>query len=214
MIGDESAGLRSVSDIYEYFDILTALKEKMNYLIIVAIKDTSGGEFSEDMFSKMSQLGFETNLVGKYRRSYIGIADTSGVIYEELGAKGKPLDASLFMGGCRVFIASRTYTNGDDVLIAVDGIDYAVGKRGLNIVTIDKRNMEILDSVCFDTHTIYATCYRNSGYAAPRNWLQSQLRIIENNIVKKIELLENHIAEQDAILKTLLDAMGNKSKND
>ena len=200
-----SAGLQEISDIFDYLDALKMLKENADYLTIFAVKDTAGHEFSEEMFLKMKDLGLKESLVDKYRRSYIGVVDSQRNLYEILEAKGRASEVSLCVGGHNIHVISRTYTNGNGVLISLDEMDYAVGSRGLNIVVVEKKTMTVIDSVGFDTNTPYAICHRSPEHLASRGHVQSQLTIIENNLTKKIDLLEERIAELGKRLDAFLD---------
>ena len=51
--------------------------------------------------------------------------------------------------------ASRFYSIGH-------GVDYAVNRRGLNIVVFDTQNFKVIDSVVFDTHATGIPCYHLS----------------------------------------------------
>lgn len=44
----------------------------------------------------------------------------------------------------------------------IDGVDYAVNRRGLNIVVFDTQNFKVIDSVVFDTHATGIPCYHLS----------------------------------------------------
>lgn len=43
----------------------------------------------------------------------------------------------------------------DNVHIKINGDNYAVNKRGLNIVIYSKKYKKVVDSVCFDTYANY-----------------------------------------------------------
>lgn len=47
---------------------------------------------------------------------------------------------------------SYSYKVGNRASILINGNDYAVNCRGLNIVVLDLKSGKVADSVCFDTH--------------------------------------------------------------
>ena len=63
----------------------------------------------------------------------------------------KPVQASWEMNGRRIFLASKSYRNGDISVIRLDQEDYSCNGRGMNLVVCDTEG-NVIDSVTFDTH--------------------------------------------------------------
>ena len=82
------------------------------------------------------------------------------VIFEQLGAEESPVIYDTKVGPHTVHAESRVYHNGNLAVININGKDYAVNSRGLNIVIYDKTKRKPIDSVCFDTHISDFTCFR------------------------------------------------------
>ena len=57
-------------------------------------------------------------------------------------------------------LVSRVYRNGNQAEIRMDGVDYAVNKRGLNIAVFEPHSGVLIDSAAFDTHVAGAPCSR------------------------------------------------------
>ena len=94
----------------------------------------------------------------KHWYAYVGICGHKN-LGEQLEKSGvAELQTSL--KNKEVKLCSKAFLQGDVAQIIIDGVDYAINKRGLNIVLISKRDGRVLDAVCFDTHTIEQNCYR------------------------------------------------------
>lgn len=87
--------------------------------------------------------------------------DSGELLYENLGTKDK--EPSAWKGdidGLSINIVSKVWNNGNWSEIKINGIDYSVNARGLNIVVFDKQSRILVDSVAFDTHVYALTCIR------------------------------------------------------
>lgn len=148
-----------IEDIYEYIDEL--IKNKNKYIIIISAKDTIGHMLYDRIAALYLELGIKTYLKDKHWRSFIAIMKEGKNIFEVLGDENE--EPSYFNGiiSESIFsISSKTYRKGNLAEIKIDGIDYSVNNRGLNIVVYDPEKKTVVDSVCFDTHVSKATCSR------------------------------------------------------
>lgn len=145
-----------IENIYEYFDKL--ISNKQNLIIIIAVKDTPGFSFDDDLYRKMKELGFSFDLRKKHWFAYAGISIASSTI-ETFSESGKA-QLTKRIKWKYVKIISKSYHEGNVGNIFVNGQNVSVNKRGLNIVAMSKKTMKVLDSVCFDTHDPALTCYR------------------------------------------------------
>ena len=77
---------------------------------------------------------------------------------------GTDLEASRFSGhvnGKDVLIESMVLKGGNTARVEINGHDYAINRRGFNIVVYDNEDDCMVDSVSFDTHTTGIDCYRS-----------------------------------------------------
>ena len=159
LLRKNSITMISVSDIYLYLEELK--KQQKDCLIIVAVKDTPGFQLNEKIANLLAQLGLTISLVNKHWHSYIGILNGRKVIYEKISSTEEPVT---FHGKISKFILdveSRSLHAGNYAKIEIDGKNYSVNRRGLNIVCLSKKQHCLLDSVSFDTHE-NLTCTRIS----------------------------------------------------
>ena len=150
------AVLPTETDFESYLDLLNA--QKKNFLIIFSIKDTPGNQLSESVVQNIKNLGCG-NFDKKLWTTYIGIIDKGRVVFDEATYNE---EATYFSDKkLNLQVASKSWRNGNQAEICLRDVDYAVNRRGVNIVVWDKRRRKLVDSVAFDAHDISdAICYR------------------------------------------------------
>lgn len=158
MTANLSDNISEKTDIIDYLD---TLKNNMSgNLIIIAVKDTSGLALNSFISASLQSLGLQVNLEGQHGHSYIAAINGGKVIFEQLGTDDAPIVYNAKVGKHTVHAESRVYHNGNLAVININGKDYAVNNRGLNIVVYKKSTGTAVDSVCFDTHISDFTCSR------------------------------------------------------
>ena len=99
---------------------------------------------------KMSKLGLDVDLRdGGWWQSYIAIMNGKNVIHEE--KSNDLLKYQCTIEDLSINIESANANAGNYSSCMIDGTEYSVNQRGLNIVVYDKRLKCVVDSVCFDT---------------------------------------------------------------
>ena len=150
-----------LSEKTDIVDYLETLREKTaGNLIVIAVKDTPGLALNSFVSAGLQALGLKTSLMGQHGHSYLAVINGGKVIFERLGTDETPIVYDAKVGKNTIHAESRVYHNGNLAVININGKDYAINSRGLNIVLFDKANQEVLDSVCFDTHISDFTCTR------------------------------------------------------
>ena len=106
-----------------------------------------------------SSLCADVNIGGKHHNSYLFISHNGRVIFEELRKERlvKSFDTDRF----HIFATSSSLVCGNLSEIIINGKNYSMNSRGLNIVTIDNLSGTVIDSVCFDTHIVPFKFTRN-----------------------------------------------------
>ena len=155
----EQDKLKSIIDIESY---LTELSTLQDCTIYFSVKDVPGRELTTEMIETLNSLGLkdiDTVLDRKYH-TFLGIVRNGKVEYELVGPEGFDYyDTEL--DGHEIHMESKTFLCGNKASIEIDGTEYALNKRGLNIVVFSNSSDEVIDSVNFDTHDEYIRCYRN-----------------------------------------------------
>jgi|GEM_PF-342525 len=158
MTANISDDLTKKKDIIDYLDTLA--NNTAGNIIVISVKDTPGLALNSFVASGLKALGLKTNLEGKHGHSYIAVLNGGKVIFEQLGEDSNPVVYDAKFGKFTVHSESRIYTNGNLSVININGKDYSVNSRGLNIVVYKKSDQTLVDSVCFDTHVSDFTCLR------------------------------------------------------
>ena len=156
---DEMSGkLYTKSTIDDY---LPALKNNKNgNIIVIAVKDTPGLALNKAIADSLMELGIETDLSGKHGHSYIAVFNDGKKVFEKLSKDEEPIIFNSVVDGHKLHLTSRVYENGNEAIIDINGKDYSVNGRGLNIVVFNKKTKKPVDSVCFDTHIRSFDCTR------------------------------------------------------
>ncbi|MDD3946429.1 MAG: polysaccharide pyruvyl transferase family protein [Clostridia bacterium] len=150
--------LMLTNDLHAYLDILK--KNSGKYTVLIAVKDTPGLALNEDTAKRIKGLGLQVDLSDKHWRAYAAVIDDGKDVFERLSPDESPVFFEGFPSGIRAYIESRPLRNGNLAKIMLNGKDYSVNKRGLNIVVWNKKKGEVEDTVCFDTHVPTYTAYR------------------------------------------------------
>ncbi|HKL94462.1 MAG TPA: polysaccharide pyruvyl transferase family protein [Clostridia bacterium] len=156
------SNLPLIEDIYKYVPELSDNRDK--YVIIISAKDTIGHNLNDKIETMFLKLGVKTHLKDKHWRSYIAIFNKGKNVFEVLGDNEEPSFFSGDISRHKFDISSKVYRNGNLAEIKIDGKDYSVNNRGMNIVVYDTEKELVVDSVCFDTHVPNAFCTRKSVF--------------------------------------------------
>lgn len=156
-------------DLVTYINMLTN-EYKDNVIFITASDEMSQG-LNETDIDALRRLGLQIDYFTAFRCSYIAVIEDGKVKYEALS--NRPLNYSGICqnSGKKYELYSSGWWTGSGTSIKLDGSEYAVNCRGLNIVVYDDKRELVLDSVGFDTYTEYHTPVRNNGTI---NWLKEE----------------------------------------
>jgi len=150
---------RSCNDFVLYCDILRTLASR--YLVIVAVRDTPGNNISPEITDRLGEVGFTDFRIDLWCM-YIGIAYKGAILFQQSGEREVPLkfDATDLLDGTSLVVSSEPWRKGDKAEIIINGADYAVNGRGLNIVVYDVQKKKLIDSVAFDWHDLIYNTFR------------------------------------------------------
>lgn len=146
-----NANLKHVPDIYTYLDILNDRKD--SYSIFIAIKDNAADCLNNDVVHRFNDLGLSFDLSGKTSASYIAVISSEN-IYEDIGYTQLEAKGTVRNGIVRYqIISAGNASEKSSCSIQLDGIEYAQGGKGLNIVVYDNLTKHVIDRVSFDTNS-------------------------------------------------------------
>ena len=135
------------TDLVTYLEML----DKERYSIFISVKDEASSCLTDEVVEAMQNLGFEFELPGCNRYSYIAIKNEDEIT-ELLGDELLEANGSFRSGRVTYFVTSAGYDCGNTSSIMIDNTEYSKNKRGLNIVVYDNEIKTVIDKVCFDTH--------------------------------------------------------------
>lgn len=155
--------LEDETNFSRYLDLLFRNKEQ--YIIFVVARDTPwGSHFTRSLTTQLMALGLKIDLYGKFRYAYAAVLDQGERVFEKISPNTtEKVEWSGQVGDIAVSLESRGFEAApSNAKIELDGQDYSVSLRGLNIVVYDKASSDVVDSVNFDTWTESLTCTRPS----------------------------------------------------
>lgn len=144
---------QQINDFVEY---LQALKRAENVLVLMAAKDTLGYHIGKAGYSALKDLGLTK--IGSHPKEeehqcgYAAVFRNSEVLFEELASRDGEVSFSDELAGVSVKVISSPYHAGNFCELWVNGIQYGLNTRGINIVVVDSLSQMVVDAVCFDTH--------------------------------------------------------------
>ena len=132
-----------------------------NYTVFLSVKDEGTYSLSEYTSDLLRQLGLELSYSDDYRNSIIFIYDNGSVkvIKKSLEAL---MDKGILTSGDSFIISIKGYEARAYSSVVINGTEYSMNRRGMNIVVFDPQNHKVVDTVCFDTHS-GLECYRPAG---------------------------------------------------
>lgn len=130
-----------------------------DYAVFLSVRDEATSALNNSMIDAIRALGFEFELSGHYRFSYLAVKspDKKWDTYsdEYLFQSG-----TLRNGTVQYSLTSAGYDCGNTSSIRINGKEYSKNSRGINIVVFDTVRKKVVDSVCFDTHDPALTIIR------------------------------------------------------
>ena len=92
-----------------------------------------------------------------------------------------------------LFIVSKAYKYGNLASICINGEEYAVNKRGVNIVVFDMNRQKVVDSVAFDTHVPKLTCTRNTSILSADDAVRIDIYNLSNRLNSLYKTMEEKL---------------------
>ena len=141
----------TLSDTYEIETYLRLLKNS-RYAVLMAVNDDCSGAMSDTAREYWRELGLQYDLAGQVRKSYYAVI-ADGEIREELTEEPLHLQGTIDGGQAVFSLDSAGFYSGSICSILIDGEEYSLNTRGLNIVVYDTLTDRVIDSVNIDIRT-------------------------------------------------------------
>ena len=130
-------------------DYLHALNSE-RYLILFSAKDEASSQLTPAIQMAMKSLGLASIPTNAFQYSYIAVIENGTVSYEE--CSNSFLQYAGNHEGVELYVESGGFNVGNVSSIQVNGTEYSLNQRGLNIVVYDTLLGRVMDSVCFDLY--------------------------------------------------------------
>lgn len=148
--------LQLIDDFKTYINEL----KKIDKTIIISVRDTPGHKITPELAKVLQELGINENLHSKHWCSYIAVINRHKVIYEKLSSD-MPIYYETNILNSNIVVLSAALKHGNKSKIEINGREFSINGRGLNIVVYDAMQNKLVDSVCFDSHMKGIPCNRN-----------------------------------------------------
>lgn len=190
--------ITKIHDIDKYLQELDIIKK--NTIIIISVKDTLGLNLRIKSAELLKELGIHYDLNNKHGHVYYAIISHGELIVEKLSDLDGTISETITLNENCIYVKSSVYLKENISIIDIDGVDYSINLRGINIVVYDDIENQIVDTVCFDTHVKANICYRHNN----------KLFLAISSMSNQIQILKNSLAK----LSHQIDELNNKSTTD
>lgn len=163
LYGDQDSVVLADLPLNETTEFNTYLQMLNNpdYTILLAIRDDGVNALTDYMMSELESLGARTPLTERvenswsktyYRSSYYAVLNPGQASVEAASDEALDYSGTTRDGRHSFTIRSCGWNTGESqALIQVDGTEYSMNRRGMNIVVYDNTSGTVVDHVTFDT---------------------------------------------------------------
>lgn len=148
---------RLLVDTFNFATLEEVLTQSVDKFMILSVRDEATSGLPQAVKEKMSNMGSKISDL-KYRGSYVALIKNGKIVSEVINNEGDALlshddiPESVKLPENRsftVYSAGLHYGNNSSIL--VDGVEYSLNMRGINIAVFDTE-LQYLYSIIFDTH--------------------------------------------------------------
>lgn len=149
--------LCKINEIDKYLDYLEMVKNKC--IVFMVVKDTPGSKMPDYVIDKFIKKGF-SNFSKQLWKMYAGIKYGDKILLDQTNEVEEAVSANIIINNddgakiCEAELVSKAWRKGNDCSIKINNIEYAVKKRGINLVVYDPVKQIVVDSLSYDSHDI------------------------------------------------------------
>lgn len=137
---------------YEYFLKYLKTLQNSNYITIFSVNDDASRMNNSEIRKTMQQIGLSDGLSTTFRNSYLAILNNNQTIFEVSSSDKIYYDD--FIDDVRISAVSAAFPDTYSS-ISINGNEYSLNHRGLNIVVYDKQRNRVIDTQYFDLYSNY-----------------------------------------------------------
>lgn len=160
---EENNLLDPKQQIYKYLSALADIKN--DSVIIVTVKDEASGAWNDKLEAAMYEVGVTSSFYNQGQNSFVCIIDGGENKFELWDDKRITVNSDLQINDEKTIhlsVSSAGFMCGNISEILIDGTNYSLNNRGLNIAVIDKADGKVISSVSVDTHVAGLTFNQRS----------------------------------------------------
>ena len=141
--------LQANTDVTAYIDGVLSSDRYMAFLVL---KDSGAKSLTEEQRRYFSSVGLTALACLGDHQSYAAVIDSGKIVYEESGVNYSVEHEGVKEDEFEYKIKSAALPFGNVASCVLDGEEYALNTRGINIVVYDTERREVVDTTCFDTY--------------------------------------------------------------
>ncbi len=144
----QASELQSTRDMLSF---LEAASQREHTTIFFSASDDMKNALSEEAVDALHRSGLLTDFgLLNYRGAFVGVVDDGVSVYEAVSDRAISHSGQLGEA-CKYTLKSAGWLVGSKSSIVINGTEYSMGGRGVNIVVYDNEYGVVLDSASFDT---------------------------------------------------------------
>ena len=151
--------LPTINDFKLYLNILDIISKNIG--IIMSVKDTPGSFMSEEIILLLKKIGF-SKFKNNLWHAYIGINNNFIICDKVSGTQNESPFFKENFSNYNIVVESHPFKAENKSIISINGKDYSLNNRGLNIVIYDFLKNKVLDSISYDAHAKQDTFIRKT----------------------------------------------------
>lgn len=162
------AELQMTEDLASYLNTLSQLD---NITVFFSASDNMVDNLSQTDRQALRDFGLQTDFDAMvYSDAFLAVKENHDVLCE-MSSNRRVFYEGTLSNGLAYSISSCGWLIGSESKVVINGRNYSLGQRGLNIVVLDNESGKVLDSVTFDTHDIPENQSASRDYAKTETYL-------------------------------------------
>lgn len=130
---------------------LGTLSRRDNTTIFLSVADDMMTNLTSEAREALRRLGLQTDFDSLcYSDAFLAVVE-NGVVRREASSNRRIAEEGVLSNGQSYQISSCGWLVGTESKVVIDGTNYSLNHRGINVVALDNASGKVLDSVAFDT---------------------------------------------------------------
>lgn len=206
--------LKNTREICEYLECIQLLKDDV--MILLSTRHTAGPKISDEVLKKFHTAGF-VSLSKVSLLMYAGIISRGRIVLNKLAEKAMlPVKFNGSVDGLNIAVISQSWEGGLLSSVTVNGEEFSLNSRGLNIVVYDFKSNAVIDSINYDAYGSNAVLF-HKNLSFNENFFDSHFFISEKyKEIWRAQYQKRYLSNRKLNVKEIENGiiLPNKSVND